>query len=208
VLFERMWRAARLDPRLYEELRRDPVAVSQAIAVILIAILATVAGAALASLFQTGSRMGDPCAPLVSESQHYAECWRSVQLANLPLPLEGGSVLGHVVGGLAFFMPGMWLLPAASLWVLGGLARATNPQRGSSRDLFIAAGFSASPGVFFLLLSFPEPIARIVAPLVTVWVLAAMVGAARATLGVSLFRALLFIGPGILLFLLLTTRGA
>ena len=85
----------------------------------------------------------------------------------------------------------LWLLPAASLFFLGGLARVNDPARGGDRDLLIAIGYSASPGVLWII---PYPLFALI---VWGWVMAAMVVAAKAILGVSLLKAVALIFPGI-----------
>lgn len=159
MLFARMLRAARFDRTLYDELRADPVALAQALTVLLLAFLALVIGAVLFVTLGGGSR------------------------ASL---------------GFALVDPmALWLFPALSLFFLGGLTRAKDPALGSDRDLLITIGFAASPGLLWLI---PHPMA-----VVTVWgwVMASMVIAAKVMLRVSLFRAVVFVLPGLMVYWLM-----
>ena len=111
-----------------------------------------------------------------------------VTLASQPI----GILLLALIDPLA-----LWLLPAMSLYLLGGLARVNNPERGSDRDLIITIGFSSSPGILWLV---PHPIFAFA---VWAWVMAGMILGARATLNISLARSIMYIIPGLLLYWLL-----
>ncbi len=165
MLFARMLRAARFDRRLYEELRRDPIAVPQALAVLLFAVLAVIVGRLLDAL------------------------------------VSDRGLTDSIINGL-IVMPGIWLLPATSLFLLGGLAVVSDPERGSNRDLTIAIGFSAAPSLLWLL--FFVPGLRYAIPLLALaWTLASMIYASRAMLQVSLMKVLFFLAPGLILLLII-----
>ena len=171
MLFTRMLRAALFDRALYDDLRQDPVALGQAMAIIVLAILAVVIGSTISSAVNDKPRL-------------------------------------DLVLRWLLYMPGIWLLPATSLFVLGGLARVANPARGSNRDLLIAIGFSASPGVLFLALGLPSPVGFLIGQFIMAWMIASMVLSAKAILQIGLFRAIAFVAPGILMYLLFARTAA
>lgn len=123
------------------------------------------------------------------------------------------TILALVIGALVFaiitgFKPAaltlnvlmvlaLWLFPAFSLFLLGGVVRAKDPNVGTDRDLMIIIGFSASPGLLWLV---PHPLFPFV---VWGWVIASMVTATQAMLRVNLVQAVLFVLPGLAAFLLL-----
>ena len=159
MLFNRMFRAARFDTTVYEELRRDPVALAQAITIMVLVLGALVTGTTLFVV----------------------------------LTAQSSNILA-----LALLDPlTLWILPAMSLFLLGGLARVNDPDRGSDRDLLLTMGFSASPGLLWVI---PHPIFAVV---IWGWVMAAMVLGARAMLKISFVRSIIYIAPGLLTYWLL-----
>lgn len=125
-----------------------------------------------------------------------------------------GSVIYAVVGGLALnraFVEGLLFLPTAlillgiSMFTLGGLARAVDPERGGDRDLIIAIGFSMSPGVLWFFQFLPRFGLYLGLPLLA-WLVTSMALSAKNILGVSIFKAILFIAPGLLVYLLILIR--
>ncbi len=173
MLFARMWRVAMFDRRVFEELTRDPIALVQAIAVLLLALSAVIVGAVL------DGAMSD-----LSTSTAVAQA--------------------------LIVMPGIWILPATSLLFLGSLAQKARGREHGDRDLFIAIGFSAVPGLLLFFLFVPG-LSGVVATIAPLWSVVILVTAARVVLGVSMLRAIAFIAPGLLLFLLvglvLTSAG-
>ena len=170
MLFTRMWRAARFDGGLYQELRQDPIAVVQALAALLLTILAVVLGALL-------------------DSQ-----------------LSDRSVPASVARGL-LLMPGLWLLPALSLFFLGGMAQNRRGHQVRDRDLLAGIGFSAAPGTLLGFLFIPG-LDGVIALLVPLWMIASMVAAARALIGISVLRGIAFVAPGLLLYLFIGSISA
>jgi hypothetical protein len=70
---------------------------------------------------------------------------------------------------------------------------------GDDRDIVIAIGFAAAPGVFWAL---PHPAVVII---VWGWVFASMVIGAQSMLRINFARAILFMVPGLLAYLVLVT---
>lgn len=165
MLFARIVRAIRLDGRLYEELRQDPIATAQAITMVILATLACFAGGAILAA------------------------------------MNGVSIVRWLPVSL-ILMPGIWIFPALSLFFLGGLAQVSQPGRGSNRDLIIAAGYSTAPAVLWLLLPIPKA-TQFVEWFTLMWVMVSIVFAARAILAVSIFKAIVFVAPGIVMSLIL-----
>lgn len=111
--------------------------------------------------------------------------------------LAGGSPRAVVI---ALIDPiALWMFPCMSLFVLGGLARVNDPQRGSDRDLLVAIGFASTPGLLWLL---PYPGVAII---VWGWVMASMIVATKAMLRINFFKALAFVLPGVLVYGLMIT---
>ncbi len=160
MLFSRILRAIRLDGSLYEELRHDPIAVAQALTVLLLAVLSRVIGGVIYNAIE-------------------------------------GRDIGTSIGLSLVLMPGIWLLPATSLFVLGGLARAVHEDRGSNRDLIIAAGYSAAPGILWAFLIFIPYVSGLLAWFSFVWLIVSMAFAARSILQVPIYRAVLYVMPGV-----------
>ena len=135
----------------------------------------------------------------------YAQALVVLGIALVAMVIGAATYIVHAGGsaraaGLALIDPlALWMFPSMSLFVLGGLARVNDPKRGSDRDLLIAIGFASSPGVLWLL---PYPAAAIV---VWGWVMASMIVAAKAMLGINFFKALAFVLPGVLVYWLMIT---
>ena len=108
-----------------------------------------------------------------------------------------------IVSGLVT-MPGLWLIPATSLFFLGGLAITEKGDRGSNRDLLIAITYSAAPA-FFGLFIFVPGIGPIIDLLILPWILVSMIFAAKSVLGVNPLKAAVFIAPGFLITLIILT---
>jgi len=115
MLIERMIRAARLDPDLYNEVERDETATAQAAAVVLIVAVCAVLGAAL-SVHRTQSLIGAALNGLVIWL-----VWSFIILV-LGRLLGGTADLGEVLRTLAFaHTPGVLYL-FAYVPLVGGLA--------------------------------------------------------------------------------------
>ena len=164
MLFARMWRAAMFDRRVFQELSQDPIALMQAITVLLLSLSAVIAGAVLDGAISDLST-------------------------------------GTAVAQALIVMPGIWILPATSLLFLGSLAQKAKGREKGDRDLFIVIGFSAAPGLLLFFLFVPG-LSGVVATIAPLWSVVILVTASRAVLGVSTLRAIAFIAPGFLLFLL------
>ncbi len=165
MLFARMIRAALLDPRLYVELRTDPVAGAQALVVVLLVSLANAIG------FTIDDALSD----------------RSI----------GGAIALAVL-----IMPGLWLIQATSALMIGRMSQNPGAPKPSISELAGALGYSTSPGLLFVFVFIPG-FGPILSGLVVFYMVATMVVAVKATLGVSGFRALLAVAPGFLLRLVI-----
>ncbi|MCL0102194.1 hypothetical protein M1O29_03835 [Dehalococcoidia bacterium] len=162
MIFKRIWRAAKFDAALYQELQSDPIARFQAIVIVALSIFASALGGAIAAQF-SGSI----------------------------------STTSSISTALAL-MPGIWLVGTISVYVLGGLSQGLRGTKVNDRQVFTAMGFAAAPS--FLLLFVAIPVIWIV---VLLWLPASMAFAAKNTMDISLLRAISFIGPGVMLGLLL-----
>jgi hypothetical protein len=130
----RMIRAAKLEPRLYEEVKTDKYATSQALVVVLLSSLAATIGA-FTHAGPGGQVMGGLVAllawyvwtfmtyvigvklfPVSQTSVSHRELWRTLGFASAPGMLR---VFGAIPGltGTAFLVTAMWMLIAAVIAV-------------------------------------------------------------------------------------------
>jgi hypothetical protein len=130
----RMIRAAKLEPYLYEEVRTDKSATSQALMVVLLSSLAASIGA-FTHAGLGGLVVGGPVAllawyawafmiyiiglklfPISQTSASHRELWRTLGFASAPGMLR---VLGAIPGftGIAFLVTAVWMLIAAVIAV-------------------------------------------------------------------------------------------
>ena len=129
-----MIRAAKLEPRLYEEVKTDKYATSQALVVVLLSSLAATIGAfthaGLGGLVIGGLGallawyvwtfmtyvIGVKLFPVSQTSVSHRELWRTLGFASAPGMLR---VFGAIPGltGIAFLVTAMWMLIAAVIAV-------------------------------------------------------------------------------------------
>ena len=130
----RMIRAAQLEPHLYEEVKTDTYATSQALVVVLLSSLAASIGAfthaGLGGLIMGGLVallvwyiwafmtyiIGVKLFPVAQTSARHRELWRTLGFASAPGMLR---VFGAIPGltGIAFLVTAVWLLIAAVIAV-------------------------------------------------------------------------------------------
>lgn len=133
-LIARMIRAAQLEPRLYEEVKTDKYATSQALVVVLLSSLAATIGAfthaGLGGLVMGGLVallawyvwtfmtyiIGVKLFPVSRTSVSHRELWRTLGFASAPGMLR---VFGAIPGltGTAFLVTAVWMLIAAVIAV-------------------------------------------------------------------------------------------
>jgi hypothetical protein len=130
----RMIRAAKLEPRLYEEVKTDKYATSQALVVVLLSSLVATIGAfthaglgglvmgGLVALFAWYKWtfmtyiIGVKLFPVSQTSVSHRELWRTLGFASTPGMLR---IFGAIPGltGIAFLVTAMWMLIAAVIAV-------------------------------------------------------------------------------------------
>jgi hypothetical protein len=130
----RMIRAAKLEPRLYEEVKTDKYATSQALVVVLLSSLAATIGAFMQAdldgLIMAGVVallawyvwtfmtyiIGVKIFPVSQTSASHGELWRTLGFASAPGMLR---VFGAIPGltGIAFLAIAVWMLIAAVIAV-------------------------------------------------------------------------------------------
>ncbi|MEE9284826.1 MAG: hypothetical protein V3V35_03755 [Dehalococcoidia bacterium] len=114
MLFARVFRAAMLDQRLYEQLRQDPIAYVQGIAVVLLAVIATIVGAGLESQVSGsktfGSAVGQGLG--IMPGLWMLQAGSAFVLGIMGVPAEQRKqVSGHLLGAIGFSAaPGIFLV--------------------------------------------------------------------------------------------------
>jgi hypothetical protein len=122
--------------------------------------------------------------------------------------------IGEGVARGVVVMPGVWLIQAASAFLLGSLAQDTRGEEGeerSGRKLVAAIGYSAAPGVLLALLAV-HSIRDVAGALVPLWLFLSMAVAVKAALNVSFVRGVMSVVPGLLVtfligFIIAIARG-
>jgi hypothetical protein len=168
----RILRAAKLDPSLYEEVEADPGTLRQAMGVVMLSSVAAGIGSA-AQVGMSGLLMGTLTA-----------------------------LIGWYIWALLIYLIGTRVLP--------------QPQtRADHGELLRTLGFAAAPGFIRILGIFP-PLAGIVFPIASLWMLAAMVIAVRQALdydstmrafGVCILGWLAQVGIIIIVFMMFGAPG-
>lgn len=113
-----------------------------------------------------------------------------------------GRSIGGAIALAVLIMPGLWLIQATSALMIGRISQNPGTAKPSIRELATALGYSTSPGLLFVLVFIPG-LGPVLSSLVVFYMVATMVVAVKATLGVSGFRALLAVAPGFLLRLVI-----
>lgn len=158
-----MLRVAMFDNKVYVEMRGDPIAITQAMFVLLMASFATIGGAGVLGAYSSAY------------------------------------TVSGAMGQAMLIMPGLWFVQAASAFVFGNISIDAGNDHGNRRDLLTAIAYSSAPGVLFFFVFFMGTAGVLVGFLITLYMLATMIGAVKSVMDVSAFRALAAVGPGYLL---------
>jgi hypothetical protein len=171
MLFQRMIRAARLDPDVFYDLERDRTANGQSFLVVIIIAGCTLLGAITPGLL---SFFG----------------------VNLGVTAFSGWILLRVLFQIVVNMIGGWLFWTAVAAVIG----MRYGGRGDFEGVMRAVGFAYSPGVLYLF-AFVPGLGRVLRLVVGIWIVIGMVIAVRESLHFDTRKAVLTsaITTGILL---------